>query len=268
MKLTNKEYHKRSEIGCSDLKLLIDSPYKFLHKDEIREETTSMLIGSLVHKLILEPEDFDYEYVIAPEIDKRTNAGKEELSNFLKTVGQRTPISKDLYLLASEISKEVLSMKETANILKNGEAEQSYFTQLEGIWVKARPDFYNEDIGLIVDIKTTQNASPMQFMKTIANYNYHIQTAFYIDVLRSVGKRVNNFLFLAIETKKPYLVGFYELDEASIEFGREQYKKLIERYKFCKENNLWWGYAKVENGELNPVQTITLPTWKFYEEIA
>ena len=75
-------------------------------------------------------------------------------------------------------------------------------------------------------------------------------------------------MFIAVETKAPYFVGFYELDTAAIEQGRKTYLELLELYKFCRERDEWWGYAKKDGDKIEAVQTLSLPAWKFYEQIA
>lgn len=266
--MTNAEYHARAEISKSDLDLLAKSPYLLkLKKDGLykSEATPSLILGSAVHKLVLEPNDFINEFAIEPNCDKRTKDGKAEFERFQNENQGKTIIKADEYAKADLIAKSVLEMQGTANFLKDGKAEQSYFSEIDGVKVKCRPDFYNENLGLIIDLKTTSDASPNGFTKSIANFNYHIQTAFYSDVLRSLGKKVNKFLFIAVETKEPYLVGFYELDEVAIEKGREKYKELLSLWKWCIENDCYFQYGDFKDGKFNPVKTLNLPTWKFYE---
>lgn len=266
--MTNAEYHARAEISKSDLDLLAKSPYLLKLKKDGKyqsEATASQILGSAVHKLVLERNDFINEFAIEPICDKRTKDGKAEFEKFQSENIGKTILKADIYETAKIISDSVLNMQGTANFLKDGKAEQSYFSEIDGVKVKCRPDFYNENLGLIIDLKTTSDASPNGFMKSIANFNYHIQTAFYSDILRSLGKKVNNFLFIAVETKEPYLVGFYELDLAAVDKGREKYKELLSLWKWCVENNNYFQYGDFKDGKLNPVKKLNLPTWKYYE---
>lgn len=266
-----KDYHARAEISKSDLDLLAKSPYHFKFKDEFEKpDSKALILGSAVHKLVLEPADFLKEFVAEPKADKRTKEGKEVYAEFLKGSEGKIILDAEAYEKATAIANAVNSMRETALFLKDGLAEQSYFAEIEGVPVRCRPDFLNEALGLCVDLKTTSDASADGFAKSVANFNYHIQAAFYTDILRLCGKRVENFLFIAVETKKPYMTGFYTLDEAAIEQGRKTYLALLERYKLCLERNEWWGYAKFEpeSKEIEAVQTLSLPAWKFYESIA
>ncbi len=269
--MTNKEYHARPEISKSDLDLLARSPLHLKMKNELKSKPTDALIlGSAVHKLVLEREDFLNEFKIAPGADKRTKEGKVIHEEFFKKLGEKTPINWDSIKTAIKIAASVNSMRETAVFLRDGLAEQSYFSQIEGVAVKCRPDFFNENLGLCIDLKTTSDASADGFARSVASFNYHVQAAFYSDILRSLGKTVNNFLFIAVETKKPFMVGFYTLDEAAIEQGRKTYLALLERYKLCLVRGEWWGYARFEpqSEQIEAVQTLSLPAWKFYESIA
>ena len=267
--ISNKEYHARPEISKSDLDLLARSPLHLKMKNELKSEPTkALLLGSAVHKLVLEPKDFSNEFSVEPDVDKRTKEGKAIYNDFLENLGDKTSLDIDTFGSAVEIANSVNSMRETAIFLKDGLAEQSYFSEVEGVAVKCRPDFYNEKMGAVIDLKTTSDASPTGFARSVGSFNYHIQAAFYSDILRSLGKEVNYFLFIAVETKAPYFVGFYELDAAAIEQGRKTYLELLELYKYCRERDEWWGYAKKDGDKINAVQTLSLPTWKFYEQIA
>ena len=158
--MTNAEYHARAEISKSDLDLLAKSPYLLKIKKDGKyqsEATLSQILGSAVHKLVLERNDFINEFAIEPNIDKRTKDGKAEYNEFLAKNSHKTIIKADDFEKADLIAKSVLEMQGTANFLKDGKAEQSYFSEIDGVKVKCRPDFYNENLGLIIDLKTTSD---------------------------------------------------------------------------------------------------------------
>lgn len=269
--MTNLEYHSRGEISKSDLDLIALSPLHYKQKWQNRDDkkTQAMILGDATHRLILEPDEFNKEFIVTPNVDRRTKAGKEAYAEFEKNSADKTILTHEVYADAKAMSEMVLGMKQTGAFLRDGKAEQSYFSELEGVKVKCRPDFYNEKLGLIIDLKTIgKDAIVKNFESTLANFNYHMQVAFYSDILRSLGKAVNEFLFIVVESKRPHYVGFYRLDEFSINEGRQRYIKLLEKYKWCVENDNWHGYAKLnDSGSLDIVQTVSLPAWKQYEEI-
>jgi len=61
-------------------------------------------------------------------------------------------------------------------------------------------------------------------------------------------------MFVFIEKKPPYAVAVYELDEESVEKGRELYAQDLKLYKECKEWDHWPAYS-------SKVQTLSLPKW-------
>lgn len=259
--MTNEEYHSRSEISCSQIKTILKNPYEFLAKVK-KEPSKAMDFGSCVHKLVLEPEEFDKEFAIVPDIDKRTKEGKELYAQFMMQHGSKTLLNNEDFEKAKWCSQIALEIAGT--FFKNGKAEQSYFSELDGVPVRCRPDYYIEDKGIIVDVKTTADASKDGFTKSVANFGYHIQNAFYIDTMRSLGLKADKFMFVAIETKEPFMIGLYELDETSIEHGRSQYKKALELISSGKINEFKAPIYKDQN-DLTVVQTLTLPNYVYYQ---
>lgn len=264
--MTSQEYHNLPQISKSDLDLLAKSPLHFKMKNELKSEPSpSLILGSLVHKLVLEPNDFKNEFLIEPVCDKRTKEGKALYTELLANLGDKTLVSQEQFNTAQAIANAVLKTPQAKFFLKDGLAEQVYFGEINGVEVKAKPDFYNEKLGVIVDLKTTSDASAGGFSKSSANFNYHIQTAFYSEILRQNGKAVNNFLFIAVETKPPYFVGFYELDDEALNLAQSRILELLSLYRFCRDNDKWWGYAKKIDNKINHIVKISLPAYKFYE---
>ena len=78
--MTEKEYRQHEGISRSQLWKIKESPEKFRYAMENPEEPTpALLFGQMVHKLILEAEDFASDFVVMPEIDKRTKEGKARM---------------------------------------------------------------------------------------------------------------------------------------------------------------------------------------------
>lgn len=137
-----------------------------------------------------------------------------------------------------------------------GDAEMSvYWNDPEtGVLCRCRPDYWRHD-NVVVDLKTTEDASPEGFARSIANWRYDVQAAFYTDGIKSAtGRDVRAFVFIAVEKKPPYAVGVYVLDSASLELGRAQYRADLYVYAECVEDESWPGYS-------NRIETIELPAW-------
>ncbi len=261
--MTNTEYHAHSALGSSLVKTLLKNPYGYLHPQEISGENLD--IGSAIHKLTLEPHDFEKEFAVAPAVDRRTKAGKEAWAEFVDaSVGKTVLAAKD-YETAKGAADSVLSHPEAQFLLSDGVAESSHFADLDGIACKCRPDYYRERDGIVVDIKSTEDASPDGFAKAVANFGYYIQDPFYCDVMRASGKRVSRFIFIAVEKKPPYMVGIYELDHVARDFGRDEYRRA---FRILREIDNYRRPLYVDTANGDVVQTIELPSYVFYKKNA
>lgn len=137
-----------------------------------------------------------------------------------------------------------------------GEAEKSVYWNdaITGVLCRCRPDWWRDD-NVIVDLKTTEDASPEGFAKSMANYRYDVQAAYYMDgIQKATRKRPKAFVFIAVEKKPPYGVGVYVLDADSLELGRAQYQHDLRIYAECVRTGEWPGYG-------DKIQTISLPAW-------
>jgi exodeoxyribonuclease VIII len=137
-----------------------------------------------------------------------------------------------------------------------GKAEQSvYWTDpVTGILCRCRPDFWRED-DIIVDVKTTEDASPEEFSRSLAKWRYHVQAPFYMDGIElATGRRPKGFVFLVVEKKPPYAVAAYTLDPESIELGRAEYRADLERLAECQRTDQWPGFG-------GTIQKIGVPHW-------
>ncbi len=254
--MPNEQYHSiRDYISASQIKDLLKNPYEFFHPTP-QEPKKAFDIGSAIHCLILEPQEFESEFAVAPKVNRRTKAGKEEWENFVSENAGKIILDSDEYDNLIELQKAVLGHKEVVNLLKNGVSEMSYFKTLpNGIKVKVRPDRYRADINTIIDVKSCNDASPDAFKRDIANFKYYIQAAHYIDTLGA-----DNFVFLAVEKKPPYMVGLYTLTKEDLDRGRELIKKAFEiskqGHKYKKP------IYKAKNGDV--IQTLVLPNYIHY----
>jgi hypothetical protein len=68
--------------------------------------------------------------------------------------------------------------------------EHTGFFEIEGTPCKVRPDLYNsKDSGIVLDLKTTIDASPKGFAKSVRQYGYLFQAAWYMTALASYGRK-------------------------------------------------------------------------------
>jgi exodeoxyribonuclease VIII len=251
--LPAEHYFSENRINNSGLKLIARTPahfkYNLEHPDE-RKPTPQMLLGTAVHCAVLEPTTFNDRYAVAPACDKRTKEGKAIWSDL--EASKKLILSASDYELVEGMSQSVLNHETASKLLAAGDPEVTVFTDIEGIPAKARLDWYRN--GIILDLKTTVAADPDSFSKSCANFSYAIQNAFYIDCCNSIGLECHTFLFICVESNSPHQVAIYELDDRSIEWGRDHYKAALNKYRECMALNEWPGYP-------SSIETISLPPW-------
>jgi hypothetical protein len=218
-----------------------------------------MAIGSAVHTHVLELDQWDARYVTAPEgINRRTNAGKAEWQAFETAATGRTVLSRTDAELVMRMGHSVFRHPAAAMLLAMpGKAETTHMwiDEATGLQCKCRPDWLTDDGSLIVDLKTTEDASPSGFRKSIANFRYFVQASWYLDgVERSTGKRPEQFIFLCVEKRAPYACAVYAADVEMIEAGAAAAARDLEVLATCRQANAWPGYS-------DQIEPISLPPW-------
>lgn len=260
--MTEKEYRSSEGISRSQLWRLTESPEKFKYYEEHPQEPTPALVfGQFVHKATLEPETVFEEFAIAPNIDRRTKAGKEEYAAFMAQADGKTIISQDDYQTAMEMIEAQAKAPFVLQLLK-GEHEKPYWwtDELTGEKCKVRLDCITEVEGfgaVIVDYKTTADASTEAFMRQAVNYGYDFQAAMYLEGLeKSTGVKAK-FVFIAQEKTAPYSINVMQADPLFIKRGADRFRELIGIYHDCKESGNWYGYM----GRYDAVNNLSLPAW-------
>ena len=263
---SNKEYHSDlTAISKSRLCKMSVCPQYFKWCEENPQEPTEDLIfGSAFHKFVLEREDFEKEFCVIPNIDKRTKAGKEMYLSFLEENKEKEIITEEQIETICNMDNSLRKNK-YANVLLDGVKEQSiYFTDtVSGIECKIRPDclkvLQNGNI-VITDLKSCKSAMPEDFMRDIAKYSYDLQAYMYcygVSLAYNVPMDNVSFCFIAVEKKEPHLAGIYEANNDILQRGEMLFRKYIGQLKYCRENDNWYGY----NGFTQAPMSIGLPEY-------
>ena len=249
--MTEAEYNAQEGIRRSDLWRMEDSPEKFKwFLEHPIEQTPAMAFGSVCHKMILEPGEFWKEYCVAPDINRRTNAGKAEWEAFCADNAGKEIISKDDADVISDMELRLEQCKIAWDLLHGGQTEVPIFWKdpETGEQCKAKLDVLNLNTGrmLIVDYKTTANADTARFNAEIWKRGYHFQAGMYAEGLMLAGKLdyMPKFYFVAQEKKAPYSVNVIEVSDEVMKAGREKFHELLQKYHECKEVDIWPGYVE------------------------
>jgi hypothetical protein len=190
--------------------------------------TPAMRRGTLVHLLTLEPHKFSSNYVVAPEINRRTRAGREEWDRFVQQAGQRQIIKQDDYDEAVAIAANVCHHTFYAQVSTDAtlDREATVAGDMYGVPCRGRIDMLTSTA--VIDLKTCADASPEQFRRSIYRYGYHGQMAFYRDLAG-----VEDAFIIAVETSGTHEVAIYRMSEKLLSEGQEMYMSALEEFKGC-----------------------------------
>jgi hypothetical protein len=315
--MQNDEYHRGPGISKSGLDLIARSPahYRFATdaaNDNARQPTAAQRVGSMLHKLVLEPDSFWSEYAepfVAPEdaistadeikerlraIGEKVTGTKAELTERLRfavpsavfvedaraewadSVGDREVITPEELATAEAMAAAIFAhpLARALFVTSDTEAELSAYWNdpITGVLCRCRPDLWRAD-GILVDLKTTDDASPEEFSRSVLNWRYHVQAAMYLDgialaidqlpadVSLPPGVQVpREMVFVAVEKKPPHAVAVYRLDADAMEIGRREYRRDLDSYARCLASGVWPAYG-------DQLMPLSLPDWFVRREL-
>lgn len=246
------DYRMAAGINISTLKEMAVSPAHYLAARLLieKEPTPAQVLGSIIHSAVLENKR---EYVVRPEgLDGRTKTGKEWLAAQIHPV-----VDAETNAIIEGMIQSVQAHPMARTILcdAKGFPEVSCWKQHPTtLLLKGRADrltMDKTDSTVVVDLKTCKSgeAHPDRFSKTIWNWNYHRQAAFYLELFEA-----SFFIFVAVENEPPYAVGVYNLDRETLAVGYRENERDLQRVKSCIDANDWPCYGQ-------GISTLGLPAW-------
>ncbi|ECF9074499.1 TPA_asm: exodeoxyribonuclease VIII [Salmonella enterica subsp. enterica serovar Muenchen] len=257
--IPNEAYHAGPGVSKSQLDDIADTPAIYLWRKNApvdTEKTKSLDTGTAFHCRVLEPEEFSKRFIIAPEFNRRTSAGKEEEKTFLEECA-RTGIT----VLTAEEGRKIELMYQSVMALPLGQwlvesagyAESSvYWEDPEtGILCRCRPDKIIPEFHWIMDVKTT--ADIQRFRTAYYDYRYHVQDAFYSDGYRAQFGEIPTFVFLVASTTAEcgrYPVEIFMMGEDAKLAGQREYRRNLQTLAECLNNDEW-----------PAIKTLSLPRW-------
>jgi exodeoxyribonuclease VIII len=257
--IPNELYHADRKAASSTWLKVIDKLTPFHLRSYLdsphADPSPALIMGSAVDCLIFEPTLWSKQFIVAPEINRRTNAGKEQWAGLVARAkhGGKQIISSSDHAEALVTAQAIRMNPVMADVLKRGVAQQVVIWRdpITDLFCKCRTDWYDEETATIYDLKTARCAAPDEFAKAIQNFGYHIQASFYMDGYIAAGLPVERFVFGVMEKPDnrytfradPKLMAWYELTKEDEEEGRNSYTSALSAINFCMMNGEWAGYT-------------------------
>lgn len=241
-------------LSVSGAKILLEAggpaKYKWA-RDHGRLPTKSQRLGTLAHAMTLGiPTD---GYAVLDFKDRTRTKGFMAAEKEALEAGKEVVLRKE-WDEGRAIADALLLHPVAGGLLDGADPEVSMFWVDEefGIWQRGRIDALSREFEtpVIVDIKTSKDASPDAFAKAIHEYGYFRQDPHYREGLAAClgcGWRDVDFIFAVVESGPPHLVAVYRVCDGTdgpddVWLGREHMRIAREKYADCTGAGVWPGY--------------------------
>lgn len=254
--LSNADYHaNRTHKSSSVLKQAVKDAKAYHAKYVLGQEEiippalqTAFDFGTYVHAMILEPHLIEEEFAIYTGVKRQGKIWdqfKWENKDKIIITNSQLSLADKMYMKFCQSVTE-LDGKEYfgPDLYEGGVAEQSFFTELDGLKVKARADYRVKegDTWIIRDVKTTSSdvSTPELCLEVAMSLGYHISAALYIDIMEKVTGEPHRFEFTFLCKRNGNKTFFYKASKEFIEKGREEYKKAIKLIKGWEDTGVYF----------------------------
>ena len=259
--MSNDAYHGDPRISVTGIKRFMRSPLHYHGHENPSVKPKAFVVGNATHTLFLEPHKFEGKYRVKPlEVDgqgPRTKHYKEWLFHQDPTITWLDQETHDLILGMADSALAHPILNDLVQGMVERVVEGSLFFKHQGVECKARPDLTvmcDDGTVDVLDLKTTQDASPEGFAKVAWNLGYGVQEYVYRLGLESAGLKVNRFLFLAVEKTPPYACCVHVLERDWVTKSGIEVDAALRGYRQCLDADAWPSYGEAVN-------TLRLPRW-------
>jgi hypothetical protein len=229
-----------THLRFSHLKHMGASPAHYRASLTASYDTPAMRLGRLVHLITLTPDRTVPVY-------EGTRRGRDWESFKERHVHEETVYTSSEFDAAVAIKEAVHHDPFAARLLlEPGLREHRIEWTRAGRPCAGTPDHFNATT--LIDLKTCASADPRRWQGRfgeIHKRSYHAQLAWYADGIEAAGMpKPREAYLIAVETRAPFPVVVYRIEESELDAGRRQYSAWFEALRVCEEANHWPGYVQ------------------------
>lgn len=224
--------------------------YRYERDHPDHKVSEAFLWGSAVHCRLQEPEEFASRYRPGP-VNPKTGEQYGALTKAWEEAQEEADaLGLTLYREAwcvDAMAEAVRNHPDTRRILVGRpmiEATVIWRDPATGLLCKARPDNLRVDLGVFLDVKSTESANARDFAGSCATYGYFDQVAHYSNGLSLLLQRDFNCWLIPVEKKPPHAVGCYRVGEAEVEEAKRRVAWALSSIAACEKSGEWPGYRE------------------------
>lgn len=276
------EYRSLKAISNSQLVRFEEAPIKALIPDGDTRDSKSKRLGRLIHKALLEPTEFRELSIVQPDFGPmQSSKNRQARDEWVQSLPSGSIVLTNdelsfVNLAVSQAVEKKLSgpMAERFGATRVGDLLSGCFTESAQIWkmndggaedhlCKALLDAWCPNRRFVLDVKTSASARPSAFARSIWDYSYDCQAAWYLEAaMRNTGEAFDDFIWLVIETDDPVVVdgipqvgiAVYTPDEKMLLNG---HKRVMDRFsRFIR-----WCESREYDFYPDAISTISYPAF-------
>ena len=261
LELSPDEYHALDAFSSSAAETTIARSVGHARVGYRKVPTKAMESGDIIHRLLL-GKGKDYQVVQAS--DWRTKAAQAQ-RDAARAQGLVPVLTEDFERL-NVAAENIRCQLADRGIILDGRSEQAItwteHTEFGDVPCKALFDHVWPEQGIIIDLKTTADASPSAVERTAENLGYGIQRAAYTRALTALDPGLAGrvaFAFVFCEIEEPYAINICEPDGVFAELGERRWWRAVTEWARCLRDGKWPTYGTA----VNP---ISAPAWALARE--
>jgi hypothetical protein len=251
--ITRAEYNAHPGINHSLLKHLAQSPAHLRHAQTTPfVPTRAMQLGTVADNRLFGTE---CEWKVSPYKDYKTHEAQEWRDDHQArgvVIVTRAESEKTERMLSA-----IRNHKDAAKYLSKGMAQVGVFDERETpsgpVQTKALPDWLCNDYAMILDLKTTTDASQAVWENHVVRMGYDVQAGHYIRSAEAACSDAFRFGWIVAETEEPHGVAVYIASHELIKRGMRILDERLAVYARCLRDNDWPAYPGIRE--------ITGPRW-------
>ena len=210
----------------------------------------SLLMGSALDCMLLEPREFSNRFAVMPEdaparpSSRQRNARKPSPASIdaIAWWDEFNERANGKAILTGALHTTVLEMMLS---LRKAPTAQGVFEHcrkavivgdLFGIPSKCEIDLWNPNIPHILDLKTANDVRPEAFVFAARKFQYIEQAIFYLDLAATVSKDKDVFTFAAVRNSEPWSVMFYTFAPQAVPDHQVIYTRMGETLEIAAQS--------------------------------
>ena len=133
--------------------------------------------------------------------------------------------------------------REAAKLLEGCVTEKPLFWVDEetGIYCKCKADAIKP--GIMIDLKTSSDASTKTFTRDCFKYGYDVQAAHYLNAMETITGKRAEWYFIVVEKTEPFAMNILKADIGFVDYGIVRRRELLRKLKECRRTKRWDDYG-------------------------